>query len=235
MLKIDTGYRVSANQAMSLTASKKTDSDFAKVLHSQAKPSMDDIFKNASATYQVPEKLLKAVAKAESNFNPEAVSHCGASGVMQLMPKTAQSLGVTDVFDAEQNIMGGAKYLKQMLDRYNGDVKLALAAYNAGSGNVDKYGGIPAFKETQDYVKKVMKYAGEELKIEVQPGTNTQSKTKVEPASFQNIYEEIINFDDYTEEDYRVFAEYLKLSLLSPIDSDYSRNRILSKMEAFYL
>lgn len=122
--------------------------------------SMDDIFEEAALTYGVSVDLLKAVAKAESNFNPGAVSHAGAIGVMQLMPGTASALGVTDPYDARQNIMGGAKYLKKNLDRYGGDVSLALAAYNAGPGSVEKYGGVPPYKETQNYVKKVTSYMG---------------------------------------------------------------------------
>ena len=109
--------------------------------------------------------LLKSIAKAESNFNPTAVSHAGAVGIMQLMPTTAQSLGVTNSYDARQNIMGGAKYISSLLSKYNGDTSLALAAYNAGSGNVAKYGGIPPFAETQNYVKKVMAYMGESVSI----------------------------------------------------------------------
>ena len=116
--------------------------------------SLEDIFQDAAATYDVPVNLLKAVAKAESEFNPNAVSHCGAQGIMQLMPATASYLGVEDAFDPEQNIMGGAKYLSSLLKTYDGDVTLALAAYNAGSGNVKKYGGVPPFKETQNYIKK---------------------------------------------------------------------------------
>ena len=120
--------------------------------------SMDAIFTEASQLYGVPEKLLNAVAKAESNFNAKAVSKAGAIGVMQLMPATARSLGVTNPYDARQNIMGGAKYLKENLERFGGNVSLALAAYNAGPNSVQKYGGIPPYKETQNYVKTVTSY-----------------------------------------------------------------------------
>ena len=116
------------------------------------------IIKKASSTYDIPEKLIAAVMKQESNFNPKVVSQAGAQGLMQLMPKTAQYLGVSDAFDPEQNIMAGAKYLRQMLDKFDNDPSLALAAYNAGPSRVTKYNGIPPFKETQNYVKKVMNY-----------------------------------------------------------------------------
>ncbi len=124
---------------------------------------MDEIFERASKETGVDIRLLKAVGKAESNFRASATSHCGAMGVMQLMPGTAKSLGVTNAYDAEQNIMAGSRYLAKLLDKYDGDTKLALAAYNAGSGNVAKYGGIPPFKETQNYVKRVLEYAGKDF------------------------------------------------------------------------
>ncbi len=119
---------------------------------------LNPYFVEAAETYNVDINLLKSIAKAESNFRPDATSSAGAMGVMQLMPATAADLGVTNAYDAHENIMGGAKLISQLLTKYDNNLSLALAAYNAGSGNVDKYGGIPPFKETQNYVTKVLEY-----------------------------------------------------------------------------
>lgn len=123
-------------------------------------PQLENYFAEAAALYGVDIDLLKAVAKAESNFDPSATSKAGAMGIMQLMPDTASGLGIKDAYDAHDNILGGAKLLAEYIERYDGDLSLALAAYNAGPGNVDSYNGVPPFEETQNYVKKVLEYYG---------------------------------------------------------------------------
>lgn len=122
-----------------------------------APESLQPFIQEAASKTGVPESLITAVIRAESGFQPNAVSRVGAQGLMQLMPGTARGLGVSNSFDPRQNIMGGAEYLRQQLNRFGGSVEKALAAYNAGPGAVQKYGGVPPYAETQNYVRKIMR------------------------------------------------------------------------------
>lgn len=124
--------------------------------YSKNKNLYDGIIAEAARTHQLDSGLIKAVMHTESGFNPSARSPVGAQGLMQLMPATARRFAVTNAYDPAQNVLGAAKYLKFLLKRFNYNTELALAAYNAGEGNIDKYKGIPPFRETRDYVKRVM-------------------------------------------------------------------------------
>lgn len=135
---------------------------------------LKEIFQRASAKYDISYDFLVAVAKAESDFNTKCVSSAGAEGIMQVMPEEQKGLGIKDPFDAEQNIMGAAKLLKAHLKKFNGDYTLAAAAYNAGSGRVQKYGGVPPFTETQNYVKKIQKYMKDGVTV---PDVKVQTDT----------------------------------------------------------
>ena len=123
--------------------------------YSRNKNAFDQLIRQAAQQHGVSEGLVKAIMHTESGFNINARSPVGAQGLMQLMPATARRFNVSNAYDPQQNIFGGVKYLSWLLKRFNGDTRLAIAAYNAGEGNVDKYGGIPPFRETQDYVRRV--------------------------------------------------------------------------------
>lgn len=144
------------NKLQSGTINGVSKTDAVSNIVNPTKQQILGIISKVSQKYGVDEKLVQAVIKQESGFNPKATSHCGAMGLMQLMPATAKGLGVKDAYNPVQNIEGGVKHLKGLLARYNGNLILALAAYNAGGGNVDKYGGVPPFKETQNYVKSIL-------------------------------------------------------------------------------
>jgi soluble lytic murein transglycosylase-like protein len=118
----------------------------------------DQHIREAATLYQIPEELVRAVIKVESDFDPRAVSPANAHGLMQLIPATAERMLVTDIFDPRQNIYGGVRYLRVLANLFNGDLELTIAAYNAGEGAVIRHGGIPPYAETQEYVRKVLGY-----------------------------------------------------------------------------
>ncbi len=228
-----------ARKTSSQTGTAGTSQDFKQVLKNgigTVKTDMDAIFEEAASLYQLPVKLLRAVAKAESGFNPKAVSKAGAMGVMQLMPATARSLGVSDPYDARQNILGGAKYLKQNLERFGGNISLALAAYNAGPGSVTKYGGVPPYKETQNYVKTIMAdYIGNNTilanrSVETQKSSSTVKATSQAASSYSLLSQSLSGASSGSDNLYSNLS-----SLLGNYSNSgsYSTNGITSLMSAW--
>jgi soluble lytic murein transglycosylase-like protein len=128
---------------------------FTGLVRSEDRGGIDALVRASAAAYSIDPALVRSIVEAESGFDPRATSPAGARGLMQLMPETAQSLGVVDAYDAQENLRGGTRYLRGLLDRF-GDVRLAVAAYNAGPAAVERFGGVPPFPETQQYVRRVL-------------------------------------------------------------------------------
>ncbi|MDQ3281598.1 MAG: lytic transglycosylase domain-containing protein [Acidobacteriota bacterium] len=141
------------------------------------KSSYNDIIIDAARKFDVDAALVSAVIKAESDYNPRDISHKGARGLMQLMPATAKRFGVTNALDPKENIYGGTRYLRWLLNTFNGNADLAVAAYNAGEGNVWKYDGVPPFRETVTYIHRIAKHIRKAIADEVIPRTNEPVRT----------------------------------------------------------
>lgn len=208
-------------------------SGFSEALEQAALAGLSDLesmFAYASRSTGVPTDLLKAVAKAESDFNQNCVSHCGATGIMQLMPETAREVGVTNVNDPAQNILGGARYLRKMLDRFDGDTTLALAAYNAGPGAVQKYGGVPPYAETQNYVRKISSFLGGSLEIPVSAYTGG-SPVESTVSALEGMLELVRGQGVFAPGGAQLFAENLRCAtqnqLLQTLSSDEEEDTMM--------
>jgi len=213
---VTTSKQTTAQVAAPAAANK---TNFSKILSSTMNNiNMNQIFEEASQEYGVPTKLLKAVAKVESNFNPNAKSSCGAMGVMQLMPKTASGLGVGNPYNAKENINGGAKLLSGLFKKYDGNLTLTLAAYNAGSGNVSKYGGVPPFKETQNYIKKV------NYEMSILPSDATRKIVATDKVLSDEVSTEKAATDKvYSEDNYQANRAQLEIIQMALMDMHYSQ------------
>jgi len=148
---------IAANRTGATQAPGKADSVKTLTIDNEKSHRYDAYIRGAAQRYELPESFVRAVIHTESRFNPRAVSHAGAMGLMQLMPSTAKFLGVSQPFDPRQNIYGGCKLLRLLANRFNGDMVLVAAGYNAGAGAVLKYGGVPPYVETRAYVKSVLR------------------------------------------------------------------------------
>ncbi len=157
-LKAYVEYKKDAPLKKLKVKSLKMEMDFKPIKSNTNMKLIQKVINKAAKRYSVPKNLIYGIIKTESNFNPKAVSKAGAIGLMQLMPQTAADMGVNNIWDAQQNIMAGVKYVSKLINRFK-NTKLAIAAYNAGPENVQKYNGVPPFSETKNYVKKVLAYA----------------------------------------------------------------------------
>jgi len=187
--------RLGRTETRKTPSAPSASSDFGEVLRSVSDRGrdLDPIFTEASRTYGVPQELLRAIAFHESGFQTDAVSSAGAMGLMQLMPATVETMGVRDPFDAKDNIFGGAKLLSQLFDKYQGDLKLTLAAYGAGSGAVAKYGGVPPYEETRGFVRDIL-----------------SAMDSSDWSGYPSLSSQYAAFDDFTEDDYLDLLRYVK-------------------------
>lgn len=225
----------------------RTETD--KLNQASVTTNLDSIFKEAANKYGVSERLLKAIAYTESGFQANATSSSGAMGIMQLMPSTASAYGVSDPYDAYQNIMGGAAVLKDLLNMFQGNQSLAIAGYNAGCGNVKKYGGVPPFTETQNYVAKVTSLMQTGVSVPantvtVNPSANTSSNTGTATSGNSNTSNEATVSSETAKKNAEILAEIKEIiSAISTLttnqnsytntlngtsSSDFSANSLLS-------
>ena len=175
--------------------------------YSRNKNAFDHIIRQAAQTHGVSEGLIKAVMHTESGFNVNARSPVGAQGLMQLMPATARRFNVSNAYDPHENIMAGAKYLAWLLKRFNGNTRLAIAAYNAGEGNVDKYGDVPPFRETRDYVKRVTSRYQNLYASGIGASANNNAITANNNSNTQSQNTQVIaQSDNYTASNHQVAA-----------------------------
>lgn len=264
---VDDNYTVN-NIQKAVAGNKTVSSQFDSLLASETAKlaengneayNLKDIFAEAAEKYNIPQELLEAIGYHESRFQTGVTSSAGAMGIMQLMPGTAQAMGVQDAYDPYDNIMGAAKLLGYLSDLYDGDLKLTLAAYSAGTGNVAKYGGVPPFSETQNYIKDIfeMLNSGESFLNENQTvsvnqkagqtdaaAQNTEqnsAKQKTAGTNGKNVYVEnslYKNFmldDRFTYSEYEMLMEYYTnmLEIISKIgdtDSDDTEDDSLTDL-----
>ena len=217
----------------------RTETD--KLNQASVTTNLDSIFKEAADKYSVPERLLKAIAYTESGFQANATSSAGAMGIMQLMPSTASAYGVSDPYDAYQNIMGGAAVLKDLLNMFQGNQSLAIAGYNAGCGNVKKYGGVPPFTETQNYVAKVTSLMQTGVSVPantvtVTPSANTSSNTGTATSRNSNTSNEATVSSETAKKNAEILAEIKEIisaiSTLTTNQSTYSNTSMQSGLSA---
>lgn len=217
----------------------RTETD--KLNQASVTTNLDSIFKEAANKYGVSERLLKAIAYTESGFQANVTSFSGAMGIMQLMPSTASAYGVSDPYDAYQNIMGGAAVLKDLLNMFQGNQSLAIAGYNAGCGNVKKYGGVPPFTETQNYVAKVTSLMQTGVSVPantvtVNPSANTSSNTGTATSENFNTSNEATVSSETAKKNAEILAEIKEIisaiSTLTTNQSTYSNTSMQSGLSA---